>query len=158
MPFGSPLLVHLIKNAAIEISHPYTYGKTLWDARLDEGDFPEDILGFEPVSGRMMADVQVIAQYETWKTRREGSNLSIELLGGGSDFAPFSQLLGVSVAKWLCARTLNMFQIPSMDEVFGETPYSAAYHYHSIYDSLLWQERYADPEFKRHVRITTFSA
>ena len=40
-----------------------------------------------------------------------------------------------------------------MDQTFGNTPFDAVYHYHSIYDSQKWQEVYADPGFHRHVCI-----
>ena len=40
-----------------------------------------------------------------------------------------------------------------MDQGFGGTPTDAPYHYHSIYDSQLWQERYADPGFFRHTAV-----
>lgn len=43
-------------------------------------------------------------------------------------------------------------QVASMDQGFGGTLKDAPYHYHSIYDSQLWQEKYADPGFVRHVR------
>ncbi|KAF8192452.1 Zn-dependent exopeptidase [Pholiota molesta] len=38
---------------------------------------------------------------------------------------------------------------------FGGTLSDAPYHYHSIYDSQSWQERYADPGFHRHVSTTS---
>ena len=44
-------------------------------------------------------------------------------------------------------------QIASMDQSFAPTPSDAVFHYHSIYDSQRWQERYADPGFNRHVSL-----
>ncbi|KZT02146.1 Zn-dependent exopeptidase [Laetiporus sulphureus 93-53] len=65
------------------------------------------------------------------------SETGVSLLGSGSDYTPFLQRLGVA----------------SMDQGFGGTPTDAPYHYHSIYDSQAWQERYGDPGFHRHVAV-----
>lgn len=48
--------------------------------------------------------------------------------------------------------TSSVSQIASSDQGFTATPTDPAYHYHSIYDSQMWQEMYADPGFHRHVR------
>ncbi|KAG1854106.1 Zn-dependent exopeptidase [Suillus tomentosus] len=58
-------------------------------------------------------------------------------LGSGSDYTVFLQRLGVA----------------SSDQGFGNTPTDAPYHYHSIYDSQMWQEVYADPGFYKHVAV-----
>ncbi|KIJ69966.1 hypothetical protein HYDPIDRAFT_78885, partial [Hydnomerulius pinastri MD-312] len=58
-------------------------------------------------------------------------------LGSGSDYTVFLQRLGVA----------------SADQGFGQTPTDAPYHYHSIYDSQMWEEKYADPGFHRHVAL-----
>ena len=34
---------------------------------------------------------------------------------------------------------------------FGSTLSDAVYHYHSIYDTQTYQEKYADPTFEKHV-------
>lgn len=47
-------------------------------------------------------------------------------------------------------------QVASSDQGFGNTPTDAPYHYHSIYDSQMWQEVYADPGFYKHVCCHTF--
>ncbi|KAJ3753899.1 hypothetical protein EV360DRAFT_52645, partial [Lentinula raphanica] len=119
---GSPSLAHLIKKTAMDVAHPSgEEGKTLWDARNDEGPYkpfgpvgPDGKLGLEGRSGT-----------------------EIGPMGSGSDFTVFLQRLGVA----------------SSDQGFGGTPYDAPYHYHSIYDSMRWQEVYADPGFKKHVAI-----
>jgi len=36
---------------------------------------------------------------------------------------------------------------------FGATLHDPVYHYHSVFDSERWQEKYADPGFFRHVRL-----
>lgn len=64
------------------------------------------------------------------------SKTFVRPLGSGSDFTVFLQRLGVA----------------SSDQSFALTPTDAVYHYHSIYDSQSWQERYGDPGFHRHVR------
>ncbi|KAI0650552.1 Zn-dependent exopeptidase [Trametes meyenii] len=124
LPTGSPSLAHLIRNAALDVAHPTSPNKTLWDARDDVGpfhgpannDFPEGHLA---------------------KRAAGEDDIGIAPLGSGSDFTPFLQRLGVS----------------SMDESFSLTPTDAAYHYHSIYDSETWKETYADPGFEKHVAV-----
>ncbi|OSD04654.1 Zn-dependent exopeptidase [Trametes coccinea BRFM310] len=64
-------------------------------------------------------------------------DVDIAPLGSGSDFTSFLQRLGVA----------------SMDESFNLSPTDAAYHYHSIYDTEMWKERYADPGFEKHVTV-----
>jgi len=46
---------------------------------------------------------------------------------------------------------LQRLGVASTDMGFGFTLSDPAYHYHSIYDTQLWQEAYADPGFHRHV-------
>lgn len=46
-------------------------------------------------------------------------------------------------------------QVASSDQTFSSTPTDPPYHYHSIYDSQMWQETYADPGFHRHVRVNS---
>ncbi|RPD66976.1 Zn-dependent exopeptidase [Lentinus tigrinus ALCF2SS1-7] len=122
---ASPSLAHLIKGAALDVTHPTDPSKTLWDARQDQGPF----LG--------QTDVEVT---DLWVQQNKDyvlQDLSIPPLGSGSDFTPFLQHLGVA----------------SMDQGFGGTLFDAPYHYHSIYDSQRWQEVYADPGFVRHVAV-----
>lgn len=42
-------------------------------------------------------------------------------------------------------------QIASTDMGFKGGPKDPVYHYHSIYDSFTWQEKYCDAEFGKHV-------
>ncbi|KAI0772109.1 Zn-dependent exopeptidase [Trametes elegans] len=124
VPTGSPSLAHLIRDAALDLAHPLDPNRTLWDARLDVGPFH----GPE--------DSALVDEYvATLRTR--GGDLGVAPLGSGSDFTPFLQRLGVA----------------SMDETFNLSPTDAAYHYHSVYDSETWKERYADPTFKKHVTV-----
>ncbi|KAL7282546.1 hypothetical protein ACG7TL_004017 [Trametes sanguinea] len=64
-------------------------------------------------------------------------DVDIAPLGSGSDFTSFLQRLGVA----------------SMDESFNLSPTDAVYHYHSIYDTEMWKEKYADPGFEKHVTV-----
>ncbi|KAK9898258.1 Zn-dependent exopeptidase [Cystobasidium minutum MCA 4210] len=63
--------------------------------------------------------------------------LDIGPLGSGSDYTVFLQHLGIA----------------SSDMSYRGTRTDPVYHYHSIYDSEYWQERYGDPGFTRHVNI-----
>ncbi|KAF9464473.1 Zn-dependent exopeptidase [Collybia nuda] len=128
---GSPSLAHLIKRAALEISHPTIKGKTLWDARTDEGPFSGT------KSSNISVDVQFMEAYGTLRHEIRSSETGIYPLGSGSDYTVFLQRLGVA----------------SLDQGFGLTPTDAVYHYHSIYDSERFQELYADPGFHRHVAV-----
>lgn len=42
------------------------------------------------------------------------------------------------------AITLSFCNVASVDQGFGFTPTDAVYHYHSIYDTQAWQQRYAE--------------
>ncbi|KAK0468417.1 Zn-dependent exopeptidase [Desarmillaria tabescens] len=129
---GSPALAPLIKQTALDIPHPTIPGKKLWDARDDEGPFRDDTL-----SVNMTADVNVLMDYQSKKKAKTELDTGVLPLGSGSDYTVFLQRLG----------------IPSTDQGFGGTPYDAPYHYHSIYDSIQWQQVYADPGFHRHVAV-----
>ncbi|KAI3621149.1 vacuolar protein sorting-associated protein 70 [Moniliophthora roreri] len=128
--YGSPSLAHLIKQTALDVPHPITKGKTLWDARDDEGPFTG-------LNGSARVDVEYIMNYERAKRQGRASKTGVNPLGSGSDYTVFLQRLGVA----------------STDQGFGGTPYDAPYHYHSIYDSVRWQEEYADPGYHRHVAV-----
>jgi len=56
-------------------------------------------------------------------------------LGSGSDFTVFLQYLGIA----------------SGNVGFGRTSTDPVYHYHSIYDSAHWMDKFGDPTFARHV-------
>lgn len=80
--------------------------------------------------------------WETWQTEDEHGidsfsalkSPEIDALGSGSDFTPFLQHFGVASAS----------------VEFGPTRGGAVYHYHSIYDSFNWMEKFTDPGFYRH--------
>ncbi|KAJ3919944.1 hypothetical protein F5877DRAFT_39116, partial [Lentinula edodes] len=134
---ASPSLAHLIRQTAMDVPHPSEEGKTLWDAKEDEGPF-KPILEI----GNIHADADVMEAYEATRNIRLGKTegkdgTAVGPMGSGSDFTVFLQRLGIA----------------SSDQGFAGTPYDAPYHYHSIYDSFQWQEVYADPGFKKHVAI-----
>ena len=83
---GSPSLAHLIKRSAFDVPHPTTEGKTLWDARTDEGPFAGD---------NMTVDAKVMSAYVAAKKEMQASDASIHPLGSGSDYTVFLQRLGV---------------------------------------------------------------
>ncbi|KAG6829605.1 hypothetical protein H0H92_004074 [Tricholoma furcatifolium] len=126
---GSPSLANLIKQVALEIPHPTIEGKTLWDARNDDGPF-------QPASD-FTIDSEYLESYNAAKRDLHASKTGVAALGSGSDFTVFLQRLGVA----------------SSQEGFGPTSTDAVYHYHSIYDSQRFQEIYADPGFHRHVAV-----
>ncbi|KAF8812309.1 Zn-dependent exopeptidase [Phlegmacium glaucopus] len=127
---ASPSLAHIIRQTALDIPHPTIAGKTLWDAHEDNGPFKDVYLN-------QTIDAEYLARYNEEKKKNEASKTNIDPLGSGSDYTVFLQRLGVA----------------SMDQGFARTPTDAVYHYHSIYDTQAWQERYADPGFTRHVAI-----
>ncbi|KAG5648992.1 hypothetical protein DXG03_000341 [Asterophora parasitica] len=128
---GSPSLAPLIKQAALEIPHPTVEGKTLWDARNDEGPFKG--VGHTEAT----IDPDFLEAYNAAKKELRASDTGVSPLGSGSDFTVFLQRLGIA----------------SSDEGFSGTPTDAVYHYHSVYDSQRYQELYADPGFHRHVTV-----
>ncbi|KAL4081558.1 hypothetical protein V8B97DRAFT_2020296 [Scleroderma yunnanense] len=126
--YGSPSLAHLIKGSAQNVPHPTQANKTLWDALYDSG----------PYSGVQDAEfTEIWAQKNKAPLGNDESTANVRPLGSGSDYTVFLQRLGIA----------------SSDQGFHSTPTDAAHHYHSIYDSQMWQETYGDPGFHRHVGI-----
>ncbi|PPQ63412.1 hypothetical protein CVT24_004922 [Panaeolus cyanescens] len=128
---ASPSLAHLIQRTASDIPHPTSEGKTLWDAIDDDGPYTELALNGSA------ADPEFMEMYMAAEEQRKASKTRVHPLGSGSDFTVFLQRLGVA----------------SSDQGFGITPTDPVYHYHSIYDSQSWQERYGDKGFHRHVAV-----
>ncbi|KAG8726169.1 hypothetical protein FRC12_023644, partial [Ceratobasidium sp. 428] len=84
-------------------------------------------------------DKDVFEQFEAdQKERKAAYETGVTPLGSGSDFTVFLQRLGIA----------------SSDESFAPTLSSAVYHYHSIWDSQTWMEKYGDPGFLRHVAVS----
>jgi len=121
---ASPSLAHLVRGVAEKVPHPTQPGLTLWDANKDNGVLYGDHL-----------DEEVMNMYE--EELRNADDLGISPLGSGSDYTVFLQRIGVA----------------STNGGFASTLHDAVYHYHSVFDSQAWQERYGDPGFLRHVAI-----
>ncbi|KAF8913770.1 hypothetical protein CPB84DRAFT_1720468 [Gymnopilus junonius] len=132
---ASPSLAHLIRETATDVPHPTVQGKTLWDAREDCGPYTDLVQALNAT-----ADTDFLELYNQEESRKKAARIDVDPLGSGSDFTVFLQRLGVA----------------SSDQGFGFTPTDAVYHYHSIYDTQSWQERYADSGFHRHVAVAKF--
>ncbi|KAJ6490314.1 hypothetical protein C8R47DRAFT_1124198 [Mycena vitilis] len=121
---ASPSLSHFLRQAALDIPHPTSPGRTLWDARFDTGPYAGDHVDSESTG-------------TTYTANAMADSLGVSPLGSGSDYTGFLQMIGVA----------------SSDAGFGSTLTDAVYHYHSVFDSERWQEVYADPGFHRHVAV-----
>jgi N-acetylated-alpha-linked acidic dipeptidase len=86
---GSPSLAHLIKQAALEVPHPTALGKTLWDARNDQGPYV-NLLG-----SNATIDKEVLAAYQAAELEKQSLSVGVGPLGSGSDYTVFLQRLGV---------------------------------------------------------------
>ncbi|KAJ4494602.1 hypothetical protein C8J55DRAFT_497082 [Lentinula edodes] len=167
---ASPSLAHLIRRTAMDVPHPSEEGKTLWDAKEDEGPFkpfgpvgPDGEFGLVMLNngdtdaqgvnttisshrileiGNIHADADVMEAYEATRNIRLGKTEGKD----GTAVGPMGSGSDFTVF-------LQRLGIASSDQGFAGTPYDAPYHYHSIYDSFQWQEVYADPGFKKHVAI-----
>jgi hypothetical protein len=89
MASASPSLAHLIRQTAQDVPHPTQPGKTLWDARDDEGPFEG------------IGDEEFMTSYAASELKRHALDTGIEPLGSGSDFTVFLQHLGVSTCAFL---------------------------------------------------------
>jgi N-acetylated-alpha-linked acidic dipeptidase len=86
---ASPSLAYLIKQTALDVPHPTIPGKTLWDARNDQGP-----LG--PLQeSNMTIDMDFLAEYKAREQEKQES-LGVGSLGSGSDYTVFLQRIGVS--------------------------------------------------------------
>ncbi|EIW82081.1 Zn-dependent exopeptidase [Coniophora puteana RWD-64-598 SS2] len=121
---ASPLLAHLLRDTAEQIPHPTALNRTLWDARLDNGELYGGQVDAEVVD---MHEADLLAQ----------DSIGVTPLGSGSDYTLFLQHIG----------------IPSTDGGFKSTLHDPVYHYHSVFDSETWQELYGDPGFHRHIAV-----
>ncbi|XP_042497353.1 probable glutamate carboxypeptidase LAMP1 [Macadamia integrifolia] len=72
--------------------------------------------------------------YDSWISSNDSSKIG-RLGGGGSDYAPFVQHIGV----------------PSVDMFYGGG-YAV---YHSMYDDFIWMKKFGDPMFHRHVAVAS---
>lgn len=82
----------MLKAAALDVPHPFTEGKSLWDARHDEGPYS----GASGIyNGSMVADMEYLSRYEADQKAREALDIGIDPLGSGSDYTVFLQRIGV---------------------------------------------------------------
>ncbi|KAG8987149.1 hypothetical protein FRB94_002576 [Tulasnella sp. JGI-2019a] len=132
---GSPTLAHLLRGAAQEIPHPTDAGRTLWDARMDRGKLKgpptAQSIKFEEMGIDWQNEELMMASLQ------QPENTGVFPLGSGSDFTVFLQRIGVA----------------SSGTGFASTHNDPVYHYHSVYDSLRFQELYADPGYVRHTAL-----
>lgn len=87
---GSPSLADLIKRSALDVPHPTEPGKTLWDARNDDGPFkskPDSFVGPEIYYG----NATILS---------EAPESEVTPLGSGSDYTVFLQRIGVSISHF----------------------------------------------------------
>ena len=80
---SSPSLAHLIQQTALEIPHPTSPGKTLWDARSEKGPFLGNV------------DLGVLSDYLMSEEEALSFSTGVSALGSGSDYTAFLQRLGV---------------------------------------------------------------
>ena len=119
---ASPSLAWLYRGAAQDVPSGADPSLTVWDSRSDGGDWKEWRLN---ALGIEEEDFEELAL----------SGTGVSPLGSGSDFTSFLQRYGVA----------------SGNIGFDGGPKSAVYHYHSIYDSFAWQDKFSDPGFHTHV-------
>ncbi|ESK92204.1 glutamate carboxypeptidase [Moniliophthora roreri MCA 2997] len=124
---ASPLLSYVVRHAADDLPHPTRKNATLWDATQDSGEY----FG---VTGQQMDEEALTVRSSTASV---ADSLGVGVLGSGSDYTVFLQRLGVA----------------SMDHGFSAASHDPVYHYHSVYDTEMFQEKYADPGFHRHVAV-----
>ena len=135
---ASPLLAHLVRGAAEDVPHPTIPNSTLWEATKDHGPYGT---GNGPTTEQEDHELEV----------RMADSLGVGILGSGSDYTVFLQRLGVNVFD-LWGAHVDVLQVASMSHGFSSTKSDPIYHYHSVYDSERWMEKYGDPGFYRHVR------
>lgn len=82
---ASPSFAHFVQETAQRVSHPTVYGRTLWDARTDRGEFYGNLSEEAIALMNAEMDDEII-----------GNELSsIRPLGSGSDFTVFLERIGV---------------------------------------------------------------
>lgn len=152
---ASPSLGHLVRGAAIDIPHPTDANRTLWQARFDKGHLhgvvdeealrvweeqhgapiidEEDLSSLNGPFAKIKGGPKITSQREIVKTKTMSTG--VRPVGSGSDYTVFLQRLGVSITNFGFKSTLS----------------DPVYHYHSVFDTHPWQEKYGDPGFYRHV-------
>ncbi|KAK8864419.1 hypothetical protein IAR55_001667 [Kwoniella newhampshirensis] len=119
---ASPSLANLLKSAAQQVESSLDSSRSVYSTKYDAGSWEAWQL---EKAGSLTGD------YDVWAAEK-GSGVGP--LGSGSDFTPFLQRFGIA----------------SSDMGYGGGPKDPVYHYHSIYDSFTWQQKYGDVGFHRH--------
>ena len=78
-----------MRQSALDVPHPTDPGKTLWDARMDEGPFKA---GAE-------IDEEYMKAYHQAEDAEKSSETGVLPLGSGSDYTVFLQRLGVRASS-----------------------------------------------------------
>ena len=156
---ASPSLAHLVRKAAEDIPHPTDANRTLWQARLDRGVLhgaidEEAIRVWEEQYGEALVDESDLAASDELMVKIKGGSrvtsqgqlvktisTGVKPVGSGSDYTIFLQRIGIAITNG----------------GFGSTLSDPVYHYHSVFDSHPWQEKFGDPGFHRHVRTVSSS-
>ncbi|KAF3788736.1 putative glutamate carboxypeptidase 2 [Nymphaea thermarum] len=129
--YATPQLDDILKQVTQQVSFLDPLDQ-IWLSHYDLTQFPHQpreglVYGLELVED---PDNSSRTVYDAW-IDSEDTPLIGRLSGGGSDYAPFVQHVGV----------------PAVDMFFG-----GGYPvYHSIYDDYQWMEKFGDPMFRRHV-------
>jgi len=155
---ASPSLAHVVRSSAESVPHPTDPERTLWDATKDSGiytDRPgmgvmsqEDASRFRDervawVDAEADTRASILARAEQGLLGDEVSKAeytAVSALGSGSDYTVFLQHIGVA----------------SSDGGFAATASDPVYHYHSVYDSVTWMERFGDPGYHRHAAVAKY--
>ncbi|EJT97553.1 Zn-dependent exopeptidase [Dacryopinax primogenitus] len=142
---ASPSLAHLARSSAERVPHPTDPGRSLWDATKDSGIYtarPGFVLS--PEEAGMFRDERLswVDEEHSLRTSMPSSAeyTAVSALGSGSDYTVFLQHIGVA----------------STDGGFGATVSDPVYHYHSVYDSVGWMERFGDPGYHRHAAVAKY--
>ncbi|KZO93188.1 Zn-dependent exopeptidase [Calocera viscosa TUFC12733] len=129
---ASPSLAHLVRSSAERVPHPTDPGRSLWDATKDTGIYTE------------RPGMSALSQEEANRFRDErvawAEYTAVSALGSGSDYTVFLQHIGVA----------------SSDGGFAGVVSDPVYHYHSVYDSVTWMEKFGDPGYHRHAAVAKY--
>ncbi len=121
---ASPSLATLFTQISGEIADPDHPDRSLLDKLIADGPDDDDLAALASAAGLASTQQLPVERY-------------VGPLGSGSDFTVFLQYLGIA----------------SGNVGFGRTSTDPVYHYHSIYDSAHWMDKFGDPSFARHVAV-----
>ncbi|KZT62333.1 Zn-dependent exopeptidase [Calocera cornea HHB12733] len=155
---ASPSLAHVVRSSAEAVPHPTDPKRTLWDATKDSGIYTErpGMAAMSQEEASRFRDERVAWMDDEADTRasvlaRAAAGLlpeevgkaeytAVSALGSGSDYTIFLQHIGVA----------------SSDGGFTSVVSDPVYHYHSVYDSVTWMEKFGDPGYHRHAAVAKY--